>query len=338
MIDSAYSAFGSTDPVHDPVGERVRWFCPWVIDGREVLEQALNRVEEVQQNARVSRITFRVVSQGELGPECVGVLAGRGFGVEARLPVNGSNDLVMSYIGWCDAGRQSVPSDIQSEQEMLKCIMAQPRKGPSEVRGEFRKLDEFRLERVESGDISPADINRLVWMHREAFPTFPYAFESKLELMLSKPDTYLMVQVRSKRNQQIYSFSNLELNDIVLSNGSHLRLGEYDNTMRIANCPEHGAVKGLGAILRLELALQAARHGVDLCHAESRAGLVAINAISYHTGMVYGGTLDKHLFISGESDIEYDAPLPCQSMNVWYFNRFSLAQLAVATNQGTRFQ
>jgi hypothetical protein len=143
--------------------------------------------------------------------------------------------------------------------------------------------------------------------------------------MLAKPSTYIMALVRSLSNQKIYSFSNLELNNVTLDDGSVLRLAEYDNTMRVSRCPDLGEVRGLGAILRVTLARQAGARGVDLCHAESRAGLASINAISYHSGMHFGGCLEHHLLISGKNDIRYDAPSRFQSMNVWYLNRQTLA-------------
>ena len=198
--------------------------------------------------------------------------------------------------------------------------MARPRKGPSVILEEFERLEAFRLERVGTGGLGTGDIERLVHMHRDAFPTFPYDFENKLDLMLANPSTYLMALVRSRRNRRIYSFSNLELNNISLDDDSVLRLAEYDNTMRATRCPDLGEVGGLGAVLRVALAREAAKRRVDLCHAESRTGLTAINAISYHSGMRYGGTLENHLLISGENDIPYDMPSRFQSMNVWYLN------------------
>jgi hypothetical protein len=75
------------------------------------------------------------------------------------------------------------------------------------------------------------------------------------------------------------------------------------------------------------LARQASRRGVDLCHAESRAGLAAINGISHQIGMQFGGTLENHLLISGHSDIRRQAPSKFESMNVWYLNRAHLATL-----------
>ena len=80
-------------------------------------------------------------------------------------------------------------------------------------------------------------------------------------------------------------------------------------------------------MLRLELALRARDRGVDLCHAESRASLGAINRISYDLGMNFGGTLEKHLLISGPSDVNYQNPSRLESMHVWYLNRAQLAAL-----------
>lgn len=324
MTDSAYSAFGSTDPVHDPGGERIRWFCPWLISGPGALGIALNRLAEVENGAPVSRTTFKVVSVADLPPECVQMLTREGLRIEAISPIGKPGGRVMSYIGKCSDDRKSKPADTRRERLILDAITARPRKGPSLILEEFRQLDGFRLELVEAGKLGATDIDCLVQLHRDVFPTFPYDFENKLDLMLANPSTYIMALIRSRQNQRIYSFSNLELNDVTLDDGSMLRLAEYDNTMRISRCPDLGKVGGLGAILRVTLARQAARRGVDLCHAESRTGLAAINAISYHSGMSFGGTLENHLLISGENDIRYDAPSRFQSMNVWYLNRPAL--------------
>jgi hypothetical protein len=327
MTDPSYSAFGSIAPVHDPIGERIRWFCPWLISGPVALRNALNRLDDVKDCANASRITFRVVSEGGLSPECVQTLTQWGLRIEALLPVGGADGRVMTYIGKCSDSRKSGPSDTRREKLILDGIMAMPRKGPRLILANFRKLGGFHVELVQAGGLAPADLDRLVWLHRETFPTFPYDFEKKLDLMLTSPSSYVMAVVRSRRNQRIYSFSNLELTDVTFDDGSVLRLAEYDNTMRVSHCPELGEIHGLGAILRVVLASQAARHGVDLCHAESRTGLAAINAISYHSGMRLGGTLESHLLISGENDIRYDAPSRFQSMNVWHLNRDALAVL-----------
>jgi len=320
MTDSAYSAFGSVHPVHDPAGERLRWFCPWLIRGPGALRKVLNRLAEVESGATVSRTTFRVVSEGDLSAECIRTLLQEEFRIEASLRIGKPGGRVMSFIGKCSHGRKLLPADAARERLVLEAIMARPRKGPATILAEFRQLGEFRLELVEAGQLGTRDMERLFQMHGDAFPTFPYDFANKLDLMLANPSTYIMVLVRSRRNQRIYSFSNLELNNITLDDGSTLRLAEYDNTMRISRCPDLGAVRGLGGIRRVALARKAAERGVDLCHAESRTGLAAINAISYHSGMSYGGTLENHLLISGENDICYDAPSRYQSMNVWYLN------------------
>lgn len=320
MTDSRYSAFGSIQPVYDPAGERVRWFCPWLISGPGTLRSALNRVAEAKVGLNVSRTTFRVVSDGELSVECVQTLAQAGFQVEATLQIGRPGGRVMSYIGKCSDDRKTMPSDAVRERLVLEAIMAEPRKGPPTILSEFRRLEAFRVELVQAAGLGTGDIERLVQMHRAAFPTFPYDFENKLDQMLANPSTYVMALVRSRRNGYVYSFSNLELNKVNLDDGSVLRLAEYDNTMRIARCPDLGEVGGLGAVLRVTLAREAANRGVDLCHAESRTGLSAINAISYHSGMSFGGTLENHLLISGQNDIRYDAPSRFQSMNVWYLN------------------
>lgn len=324
MTQTAYSAFGSTDPVFDHAGERIRWFCPWLISGQDALNRALNRMAEAENGAHVSRITFRVVSDGRLSPKCIEVLTQKGFQVEATLPIIEPDGRAMTYIGKCLESRKSQSADIRRERLIIDGIMAKPAKGPLGILAEFQQLGGFRFELVQAGDLDTADIDRLVSLHRDAFPVFPYEFENKLELMLANPGTYIMGLVRSLGNQQIYSFSNLELNDVALDDGSVLRLAEYDNTMRVSLCPDLGEVRGLGAILRVELARQAAGRGMDLCHAESRTGLAAINAISYHSGMRFGGTLKNHLLISGKNDIRYDAPSRFQSMNVWYLNRNAL--------------
>jgi hypothetical protein len=148
-------------------------------------------------------------------------------------------------------------------------------------------------------------------------------------MMLGQPDNYRMVIVRSILNGQIYAFSNLELNTLTLDDGSRLSLAEYDNSMRSNSCQDHKVIRGLGAVLRLELASIAARCNVDLCHSESRASLAAINNISHQIGMCFGGALEKHLLISGQKDIDYKVPSRFETMNVWYLDREALKSLEV---------
>ena len=237
MLDSAYSAFGSTTPVHDPGGERIRWFCPWLISGRSVLLKALDNLASWEGRVSVSRVTARIVSAGELPPGCEKLLVDRGFKVEARVSMSGARKLVISYIGKCAASRRSDVDDFHQEKLLLDNILARDRKAPAKIVAEFESLNDFRVETVTPHCLSPADIERLVCMHSETFPTFPYNFRKKLGIMLRNPGTYLMVIVRSLLNKQIYAFSNLELNTLKLDDGTRLCLAEYDNTMRVTSSP-----------------------------------------------------------------------------------------------------
>jgi hypothetical protein len=320
-----YSAFGARYPVYDPGGDRIRWFCPWYIGELDTLENALNTVADLDGRVSATRITVRLISKGNLSPCLVEALTRRGFHTEASMAT--TDGRVITYVACCHPQRRSSSTDVRSASAMLASIMARARKGHVAIAQEFRQLGDFRVEMVGPDTLSEVDSARLVELHRTTFPTFPYDFENKLALMVSAPDNYLMCQVRSKKNNQIYAFSNLEFNTVVLDDGSTLRLAEYDNSMRVVTCPDHGAVQGLGAIIRLELARQASGRNVDLCHAESRAGLAAINGISHHLGMHFGGTLENHLLISGHSDVRRQAPSKFESMHVWYLNRAQLAAL-----------
>jgi len=299
-----------------------------------VLLKALDNLASWEGRVGVSRVTARIVSAGELPPGCEKLLVDRGFKVEARVSMSGARKLVISYIGKCGASRRSDVDDSHQEKLLLDNILARDRKAPAKIVAEFESLNDFRVETVAPHCLSPADIERLVCMHSETFPTFPYNFRKKLGIMLRNPGTYLMVIVRSLLNKQIYAFSNLELNTLKLEDGTRLCLAEYDNTMRVSSCPDHGAVSGLGGILRLQLAKLAVKHDADLCHSESRAGLAAINGNSYQIGMHFGGALEKHLLISGRSDIDYKAPTRFETMNVWYLNREDLMALKKAAALG----
>lgn len=248
--------------------------------------------------------------------------------------MSGSRKLVMSYIGKCAASRRLSVDDVRQEKLLLDEVLAQDRKAPAKIVADFDDLNEFCVAVVAPDSLSPADIERLIWLHSETFPTFPYNFRKKLKIMLHNPATYLMVIVRSLLNEKIYAFSNLEQNTLKLDDGTHLCLAEYDNTMRIPSSPDHGVVNGLGGILRLQLARLAAQNKVDLCHSESRAGLAAINGISHQTGMHFGGALEKHLLISGQSDIDYQSPTRFETMNVWYLNRDHLLALEAESSAG----
>jgi hypothetical protein len=322
------SAFGSTQPVYDGGSGRIRWFCPWHVDEPNAIERALDMLGPLEREVKASRITVRLVSAGALDREAMSVLVHRGFKIEARMAVADTQNV--TYVARNFPGRHSAPEDLCSEKTMLRGIMAKPRKGGAAITREFQQLGDFHVEMVKPDTLSHADITRLIELHYDAFPDFPYNFERKLALMLRAPDIYVMCQVRSIKNDQIYAFSNLEINTVTLDDGKYLRLAEYDNSFRATSCPEHGELSGLGAILRFRLALEAYRRGADLCHAESRASLAAINSNSYHLGMCFGGTLQKHLLISGQTSIDYMSPSQFESMNVWYLNRTHLATLSRA--------
>ena len=301
-----------------------------------MLLKALDNLASWEGRISVSRVTARIVSAGELPSGCEKLLSDRGFKLEARIPMSGARKLVISYVGKCGASRRSDFDDIRQEKLILDEILARDRKTPAKIVAEFDRLNDFRVETVTAVSLSPEDIERLVCMHSETFSTFPYDFSKKLGIMLRNPGTYLMAIVRSLLNKQIYAFSNLEFNTLKLDDGTRLCLAEYDNTMRVTSCPDHRAVSGLGGILRLQLARLAVRNEADLCHSESRAGVAAINGNSYQIGMHFGGALEKHLLISGQSDIEYKTPTRFETMNVWYLNREDLMAFKAEPSAGMK--
>jgi hypothetical protein len=80
---ASYSAFGSIEPVHDAGGDRVRWFCPWLIRDNESLARALDTLTHAGETHGASRLTARLVAHGEIGARGLALLAEQGFGVEA---------------------------------------------------------------------------------------------------------------------------------------------------------------------------------------------------------------------------------------------------------------
>jgi hypothetical protein len=325
LKNTAFSAFGATHPVHDPAGQRVRWFCPWPMTNRESANRLLHELERYDTEPGVTRLTVRVLSFGEPDSACIEALNTGGFLAEASMKLAGDRNPVISYLGKCKPGRQASPEDRKQERTLVQNILSTPVKGPARIIRRFNQAGEFEVVQLLSGSLRKGDRSRLIAMHQAAFPTFPYDFGSKIELMLEAPETFLMVAIRSTVDQKIYAFSNLEINDLVMEGGQRFRLAEYDNSMRMESGA--GDANGLGSMLRLELARLAYRRNVDLCHSESRAGLFAINNISCQIGMNFGGALEKHLLISGKNDISYQAPSDFETMNVWFMNRQDLSAL-----------
>lgn len=334
MPSAAFSAFGSTRPVHDVPGERIRWFCPWRITTPADLKRALDTVRDFEDGITVGRVTVRLVTGNGLPAECIRIRSAHGFRIEATMVLGDTRQTAITYIARCTAGRQSAPADARQEARMIDDITGRPPKGPAGYFAELRRHGHFRIETVNRQTLSNDDKSALVSMHRETFPTFPYEFADKLELMLERPDIYRMVVARSIPDNQIYAFSNLELNTVTFTDGSRLKLAEYDNTMRVnVDTPVADELLGLGGVLRLSLARHAGSHKADLCYSESRAGVVAINKLSHDGGMVFAGALEKHILISGQCDIDYLSPSRFETMNAWYFNRAGLKRLADALKE-----
>lgn len=332
MTDNiALSAFGATYPSHDPGGERVRWFCPEQILGPEELQRVLEAVSEYRHRVQASRSTVRVVSRGPLSTVSEAVARNQGYGIEARVSLGEPDDWVISYVGRCEPSRRESAVDLRKERQLVERLKRTPRCGAAEIDRVTDRHENLWVEEVTGADLSGTDIERLVTMHDLAFPTFPYDFARKLELMLQAPEHYILVIGRSGPDGQIEAFSNIELVRPALTDGRSLFLAEYDNTMRMPDTSRlRDGPDKLGAAIRLKLARLARERGVDLCYGESRAGLVAINRISYDIGMTFAGTLERHLLISGECDIEYAHPSRFESLNVWYLNRQALARLGVS--------
>jgi hypothetical protein len=263
---------------------------------------------------------------------CLELLAEMGFRAEAALDLGPPGGLVMSYLGKCAPERRTAPDTGRRERDLLRDILAKPVRSAAAIADAVRRGGAFTLQIARADNLTSEDMDRLVAVHREAFPTFPYEFAGKLELMLGDTATYLMLVARSTLNGRIYAFSNLEINQVEIGDEFTLRLAEYDNTMRASHFDELEPIRGMGAAIRLALAQQAADHGLDLCHAESRACAAGINAVSHQIGMAYGGTLEHHLLISGQRQIEPASPTPYENMNTWYFNSQALDRMATGTD------
>jgi hypothetical protein len=331
MSNTAFSAFGSTEPSHDVAGERIRWFCPWRITTIADLKRALKMVESLETQVTAGRVTVRLVTHNGLLPECIGMLSAHGFWIEAKMALGDFRQTAIIYIAKCSNERRSKHADVRQETMVMDGIIARPRKGPASYFAELNRHGHFRVQAASQQTLSNEDKALLQTMHHQTFPTFPYDFADKLELMLERPDKYRMVVARSIPGNHIYAFSNLELNTVTLDDGSRLKLAEYDNSMRVnRHTAVAGEVFGLGGVLRLSLARQAGMLDVDLCYSESRACVVAINKLSWDGGMVFAGALEKHIRISGQRDIDYLAPSRFETMNAWYYNRDGLTRLADA--------
>lgn len=324
--NAQFSAFGSTVPVYDPEGERVRWFCPRLIRDPGGLAGALAEVNGFRDRQDVTRVTVRLLCDSALSEPLEELLDDSGYREEARMALNAGRTIV--YVAWNHASREPKPSERREEKAIIDGVLGTRAWNGREILDRFARSGEFRVDIAHADELSEEDSDRLIALHHAAFPTFPYDFDEKLRLMRSSPQGYVCCLVRSLRNDRIYSFSNLELNRIAIEGDGELFLAEYDNTLRAEPSEDHPVLQGLGAVVRLRLAHAAARLGVDLCHAESRAGLTEINRISRQIGMQFGGTLAKHLLISGRRDFAGEPPSRYESMNVWYLNRAALDALA----------
>ncbi len=154
-----YSAFGATDPVYDPGGDRIRWFCPWYIHELDTLQRALDTVAGLEGGVSATRTTVRLISRGDLSPYLVEALTRQGFKTEASMAT--SDGRVITYIARCHPRRKPALRDVRSEGALLAGIMARARKGPAAIANEFRQLGDFRVEMVRPDTLSLADTDRL---------------------------------------------------------------------------------------------------------------------------------------------------------------------------------
>ncbi|NNE06716.1 MAG: hypothetical protein HKN15_13425 [Xanthomonadales bacterium] len=331
MADRQFSAFGSTEPLFDPKGDRIRWCCPEFVDDAGKLTRILETARHAGASSGVSRISLRAFSDIDLAEHFRRLIVGSGFRIEAVIDPGRTDGCRMTYLGWCGPGRQDHDTDAEAERLLVKSVTSQRMPEIHELQQEVDAQEVFDLVDYTGKPFAPSDAADLVAMHRQNFPRFPYDFEQKLDILRQQPETYLQVVLRSRLDGKIHAFSNLELNTVRLSDGRAFVLAEYDNTMKRTDArKDHPTVDGTGRMVRLQLARLAAARGVDFCYSESRSSLVAINRISYQIGMHYGGKLLKHLLISGETDIEYRAPSRFESMNIWFFETGRLASLIQA--------
>lgn len=304
----------------------MRWSCPWVLTDEHFLGRMLMEADQIQQTHSASRVTLKAVSLGELSAEQLVLLKSTGYTLEAQIHVNDSRQKIINYLGKNLSERSSNKEDHRKEQVLLDKIRAHPLGDPKAVFDSFSTKGDLAIEMLNAKNMSTNHIDHLIDMHRMAFPTFPYNFAQKLELMLSQSDQYLMACIRAKHSLDILSFCNVELAQWELSNGDTLTMAEFDNTMKLSG--KNGTkVDLLGSLprLKLELARSAALRGANICHIECRAGLGSIHISAQRCGMAYGGKLEKHLLISGENSIEYQQPLPYESMQLWYLDEPAMA-------------
>lgn len=302
------------EPYYDPVGNRLRWLYPEIVSSSDQVYQLLEISNVSYGGSPVDKISIRLI----LEPSILGsfglIATSDGYIIEAIMPINSTHTLV--YLSKMGSNRKRTLDDIENEQLVLDTANKQP---PAPLSNIITRFDWgiYYPDMLSLDTITDNDRQRIVQMHQTAFSSYQYNFEEKLPSMLQQAETYPMMCIRSRNDNIIQAFSNMEYQVYPLS-GSRYSFFEYDNAIRDPSLP-----KGMGfyKLLRLLLAWFASNKGADLCYAEGRAALISINCINFRCKMKYAGTLARHINISGQRDFQDETRSPYEDLNVWYYDK-----------------
>jgi hypothetical protein len=308
---------------HDPQGDRIHSPLPLCVDTVDKLNTLLGSAQDYAADTGATRIVVRAVVKEDSLEEMLPAM-NKSFVLEATLPLSHKRGTLM-FLGWNDPSRMASQALTASQDALLHTIVAKPRQSLEDIFSGLKELP-FCMETI-VGNVSNQNCDQIIKIHRDSFSAFQDWDAHRVETVLANPDKYFLMAARNREDCRIFCISCMEYNEVPLWENASVRLGEFIYTGRLHTS---SAPRGLASLIKLRLAAEASKRGMDVCFGESRAANGGITGTNHRIGMQYAGRLRQHICISGPRDVAPNADSPYEDFGVWYLSQASLQHAASA--------
>ncbi len=304
MRNGSVSSVGRVgEPYYDPANNRVKGFCPEVLDNIDLVQEYVNRAMALRDSTHATRITLRFLTTFPIIEYGEGLSEYRS--IEAEIPLTGRWEGVRIIYAGHNSPERFVPTNIsRQEYDLIANLLAEQRKGTITRRVETPGYTTSILSNP-----TEADLDQLSQVYSRTFDRYMFPLtRENIASLLSPPN---IVSVARDREGSIVSSVVGEIMELHTSRGD-IGLCEYSDE---ATLTEHRR-RGLGKACIQSLYDELKRNGTDVLYAEARACSIGANKVPASLGFKYAGRLKKHCIIGGAKDIAEEGPF--ENLNVWY--------------------
>ena len=312
-------------PFHDNANDRVKGFCTYVVDDRQVMEEYLEKARNIRNVNGVSRITLRFLlptpGTNDYHTSLYGFTAPsvsqdmddsqQYVGGFETIPIPLTGDwrrFCLRYFGE-NSTRRTEPDSVRiQEDDIIRDSLA-----AVQIRDHYAKARRNGYTLETHRDLSDRDIISAHDLYSRVYQRYLFDLtEENVADLLQNPGS--ITSIARDKNENIVSIAVAEVVEIPTNKGL-LRISEISDE---ATDPAHrGNGLNQGCVKKAtEELIRLYGDEVHMIYAEDRAPLRDVNQQSANLGWNFAGRLNRQCVISADNGINVEGPH--EDLNVWY--------------------